>query len=102
MSPKLASSAVPYARRIQPGTLAWFAASGKAVFKFVVCAKADLDEVAEIAERFGLAPVWVMPEGRTAEQVLAGLRDLAEEVARRGWNMTGRLHILLWGDVRGR
>jgi 7-carboxy-7-deazaguanine synthase len=102
VSPKLASSAMPYARRIRPNTLAWFAASGKAVFKFVVCAKADLDEVAEIAERFGLTPVWVMPEGRTAEQVLAGLRDLADEVARRGWNMTGRLHILLWGDIRGR
>lgn len=102
VSPKLASSAVPYARRIRPDALAWFAASGKAVFKFVACTREDLDEVGELAARFGLAPVWVMPEGTTAGQVLAGLRDLADDVAVRGWNLTARMHILLWGNVHGR
>ena len=50
VSPKLASSAVPYARRIRPDALAWFAASGKAVFKFVACTREDLDGKRIIAE----------------------------------------------------
>jgi organic radical activating enzyme len=102
VSPKLASSLVPYERRIRPAALAALAATGKAVFKFVACGTGDLDEVAELADRFGLAPVWIMPEGATEERVLAGMRDLADDVLRRGWNLTGRMHILLWGGARGR
>ena len=26
---------------------------------------------------------------------------LADDVIKRGWNLTTRLHILLWGDKRG-
>ena len=102
VSPKLASSLVPYERRIRPEALTAFAACGKAVFKFVVCGKADLGEVAELEARFGLAPVWIMPEGTTADRVLAGMRELADDVLRRGWHLTGRTHILLWGGARGR
>ena len=101
VSPKLASSSVPVGRRLRPEALAWFAACGKAVFKFVACSRDDLDEIAGLTARFALAPVWVMPEGTTAERVLAGLRDLAGDVAARGWNLTGRMHILVWGDTRG-
>lgn len=53
VSPKLASSLVPYERRIRPGALAALAATGKAVFKFVACGTRDLDEVAELADRPG-------------------------------------------------
>lgn len=102
VSPKLGSSGVPYKQRIRPEALAALAETGKAVFKFVACGPGDLDEVAELVDRFGLAPVWIMPEGVSEEQVLAGLRGLADEVLRRGWNLTGRMQILLWGGARGR
>lgn len=102
VSPKLASSMVPCERRIRPQALAAFAASGKAVFKFVACGRGDLAEVADLEARFGLAPVWIMPEGVTPDVVLAGMRDLADDVLRRGWHLTGRMHVLLWGDARGR
>jgi len=102
VSPKLASSGVPYERRIRPDALAALGVTGKAVFKFVACSRGDLDEVAELADRFGLAPIWIMPEGVTAERVLAGMRDLADDVLNRGWNLTGRMHILLWDGARGR
>jgi 7-carboxy-7-deazaguanine synthase len=102
VSPKLASSMVPCERRIRPQALAALAASGKAVFKFVACNRGDLAEVADLEARFGLAPVWIMPEGVTADTVLAGMRDLADDVLRRGWHLTGRMHVLLWGGARGR
>ena len=96
VSPKLAGSQVPLARRVRPNALEAFAASGKAVFKFVVTSRGELDEIAELERSFGLSPVWVMPEGVTSGSVLAGMRDLAEEVLARRWNLTSRLHILLW------
>lgn len=102
VSPKLANSGVPLERRIRPEALAAFAACGKAVFKFVACGTGDLDEAGELAARFGLAPVWVMPEGITADQVLAGMRELADGVLERGWNLTGRSHVLIWDGARGR
>jgi 7-carboxy-7-deazaguanine synthase len=96
VSPKLANSCVPYERRIRPEALAAFAAAPGAVFKFVACDADDLDEVAGLAEQFGLARIWIMPEGITTEQQIDGMRDLADETLRRGWNLTGRMHILLW------
>jgi organic radical activating enzyme len=102
VSPKLANSGVPLERRIRPEALAAFAACGKAVFKFVASGTVDLDEVGELAARFGLAPVWIMPEGTTAGRVLEGMRELADGVLERGWNLTGRSHVLIWDGARGR
>jgi organic radical activating enzyme len=102
VSPKLANSGLPEERRIRPDALRAFAASGRAVFKFVACDPNDLDEVERLVDAYGLAPVWVMPEGTTEEQVSARLRGLAEPVLARGWNLSSRLHIILWGDQRGR
>lgn len=104
VSPKLAGfgAGMDRRRRINDAALRAFAASGKAVFKFVVTAPTDLDEIAALERRLGLAPVWVMPEGTTAEAVLSGMSWLAEEAVTRGWNVSTRLHVLLWGDQRGR
>jgi 7-cyano-7-deazaguanosine (preQ0) biosynthesis protein QueE len=102
VSPKLANSGVSVERRLRDEPLRALLGSGKAVFKFVAGAPSDLDEVAALVDRHGLDPVWVMPEGTTREAVLAGLQALADPVAARGWNLTTRLHILVWGDERGR
>jgi 7-carboxy-7-deazaguanine synthase len=102
VSPKLANSGLPRGRRLRPEPLRVLRVSGKAIFKFVACDRSDLDEIAVVVDHFGLDPVWVMPEGRTADAVLAGMRALADDVASRGWNLSGRLHVLVWGDERGR
>lgn len=105
VSPKLAHSAVPADRRIVPAALRALAGSGAAVFKFVARAdqlgQGDLYEIDALVDQFGLDPVWVMPEGTSPEAVAAGLRRLAEPVIARGWNVSGRLHLLIWGDARG-
>ena len=105
VSPKLANSGVAAERAIVPDALRAFAAlgrEGRAAFKFVVSEPDDLDEVQAIVDAHDLGPVYVMPEGRTAEAVLGGGRRLADAVVARGWNLTTRLHVVLWGDERGR
>ena len=97
VSPKLANSGNPVERRWKPEVLAALQATGKAAFKFVVRDAAELDEVAA----FGVAPVWVMPEGTDAETLTRRMRELAEPVLARGWNLSPRLHVHLWGDRRG-
>ena len=101
VSPKLANSGNPLERRYQPAVLRAFQTTGRAVFKFVVCEASEFDEVAAIVDECGLTNVWIMPEGTGAETLLRRSAALADDVVKRGWNLTTRLHILLWGDRRG-
>ena len=110
VSPKLAHSGLPLEDRIVPGALEALSATGRAGFKFVARwedpadLKHDLDEVAALIATCDLDArrVWIMPEGRSAERILAGTRALAQPVIDRGWHLSTRLHVLLWGDERGR
>jgi hypothetical protein len=63
---------------------------------------ADLDEITELVANHDLAPVYVMPEGRTAEEVTRRLAEIADPAIERGFHLTTRLHLLTWGDQRGR
>jgi 7-cyano-7-deazaguanosine (preQ0) biosynthesis protein QueE len=101
VSPKLANSGIALERRYRPVVLRAFAATGRAVFKFVVTTVDDLEEIQRMVDDCGLDNVWIMPEGTDAETVIARLADLAEPVLARGWHLTPRLHILIWGDRRG-
>ncbi|MGH9269033.1 MAG: 7-carboxy-7-deazaguanine synthase QueE [Acidimicrobiales bacterium] len=103
VSPKLANSGNPLERRYKPEVLRALRDTGRAVFKFVACEPADLDEVGAIVEACGIGAeaVWVMPEGTDEATVTRRLRQLAPAVLARGWNLTGRLHIAIWGDRRG-
>lgn len=102
VSPKLANSGMAAERRFKPAVLAALQATGRAVFKFVVCDVGDLDEVEAVVSECRLERVWVMPEGTDATTVVTRMRELSNPVLARGWNLTPRLHILLWGDERGR
>ena len=94
-SPKLANSGLPVGRRIVPRALGALAASGRAVFKFVIChPHTDIDEVADLARRYDLAPVWVMAEGTTVQAVVAGTAALMAPAAAHGWHVSTRLHVL--------
>jgi 7-carboxy-7-deazaguanine synthase len=104
VSPKLSTfgAGMPRAKRIKPGVLHQFVASGRAVFKFVAVGVADLAEITELVDEHQLAPVFVMPEGRSAKVVTRRLAELAEAAIARGFHLTTRLHVLAWGDQRGR
>lgn len=102
VSPKLAHSKVLKARRIKPGALKAFVATGRAVFKFVAQDPSDLAEIEDLVDRHGLAPVWVMPEGTSTPVLVERMRALADGALARGYRLSPRLHILLWEDTRGR
>lgn len=104
VSPKLFNFASPGDRdkRLNPEALRALSATGRAVFKFVATSGADLDEIAHLQRRFDLRPVWVMPKGTSARRVVDVMRELADEVVKHGWNLSTRLHVLAWGDERGR
>lgn len=99
---KLASSAVPRKKRIKPDAIRQLQASGLARWKFVVCGDGDLDEIAGLQREFGLTEIWLSPEGTTPAAVTERLRMAAGPALTRGWNLTVREHVLIWGDERGR
>lgn len=103
VSPKLANSGVPYARRIHLPVLRFLRDTGKAYFKFVIDAPQDVTEVDALVTTLSLTPdrVLLMPQGLTAQEILAKSQWLVEECKQRGYGYSPRLHILLWGARRG-
>jgi 7-carboxy-7-deazaguanine synthase len=102
VSPKVHGSGVPASLALRPRALAAFLATGKSVFKFVASSAAELDDVGDVVARCGLAPVVIMPAGTEADQMIHVARELADPVLDRGWDLTIRLHVLLWGNERAR
>jgi organic radical activating enzyme len=104
VSPKLSNSGVTRARAIYPEVLADFAAMDGTAFKFVCAGPEDLAEVDALVTMAGIDPsqVWLMPEGRDPDAVVSGLAKLADPAIERGYNLTGRLHVLAWGDRRAK
>lgn len=103
VSPKLANSGMPASLRLRDDALAWFAASPKAWFKFVLAAPEDASEIRDIQLRHGIPAdrILVMPEGRNAGTLDLHAPAVAEACLTHGWRFCDRLHIRLWGEKRG-
>jgi 7-carboxy-7-deazaguanine synthase len=73
-------------------------------FKFVVDGPTILQLIEEFVVHYRIPNerIWLMPEGTKKEQLL----DLGPRVANcaqaNGWNFTQRVHVLTWGNERGR
>lgn len=103
VSPKLAHSGNAAALALRATPLAAFAALESAVFKFVARTPADLGEVAALAEHHAIPAnrIMIMPEGTDSETLIARGAALADAVLERGYGLSDRLHIHLFGDTRG-
>jgi 7-carboxy-7-deazaguanine synthase len=116
VSPKLANSdpgpmhpdalrAEHQARRSERAPLRRLLAEYRAQLKFVIAAPSDLADVETLLEELGPLPatdVFLMPLGTRADELAERGRWLVELCTARGYRFTPRLHIDLWGDVRGR
>jgi 7-carboxy-7-deazaguanine synthase len=103
VSPKLRSAGNEGLVTVREDVLRDFAAEPNAWFKFVICEPDDVAHALDIADRAGIARerVILMPEGTTAEALMARGRWLADLCVTTGTRFSTRLHVLLWGDTRG-
>jgi 7-carboxy-7-deazaguanine synthase len=101
VSPKLASSGNLGRPRLVHEALCALRDTGRASWKFVVTGPEDFSEIDTLVRELGLGPVYIMPEGTEAEALKARLIEMAPLCAARGYHLTPRLHILLYGNRRG-
>lgn len=112
ISPKLSNS-VPddprwhdrhEATRFRPEVIRSLLARFHCILKFVIDQPRDVDEVTSWLAHFpdtNPEIVWLMPQARTREQ-LSEKADWVRNLARRhGFNFSSRLHIEMFGNVRG-
>lgn len=103
-SPKLKNSGVLLKKRRKIEVLKGLMETGVAVaFKFVCLSKECLDEVEEIQLESGIPDrnIWIMPEGRSKEELESHMAVIADDAIARGWNITPRTHVAIWGAKRG-
>lgn len=81
---------------------AWVA-EPRATFKLVVGDDPDLADVVALAARHALPRerVMLMPEGMSDEALRARAARLAPVCLERGWRLSPRLHVWMWGAKRG-
>ena len=101
---KLANSNNPENLRLRHDPLAFFAASNKAWFKFVITNDSDLDEILALQSAHSLDPkrILLMPEARDRQSLAANRPRVADLCASRGFRFSDRLHLELWDARRGR
>lgn len=102
VSPKLANSGIDIARRLDLDVLHQLIGHG-ATLKFVVASDRDLDEVDEIVSLLEVdaSRVYLMPEGIDAETIMEALPSVMEAASSRGYNVSPRLHVLAYNNLRG-
>ncbi|HVX65202.1 MAG TPA: 7-carboxy-7-deazaguanine synthase QueE [Bryobacteraceae bacterium] len=89
--------------RLQPHVLKRLMGEYEYQLKFVVAEPEDLREIHEIVSQTGAArdKVILMPEGTDPEVLQVRGRWLVEIAKREGFRFSPRLHIVLYGNIRG-
>ncbi len=101
-SPKLSNSGDPEHLRVKPSVLKALAYEEDHVaFKFVVGDVGDIYEIKALVSTYGMKNVWIMPMGRTREELEESTPIARYMANREGWRFSPRLHIEQFGDKRG-
>jgi len=102
VSPKLAHSGVSKEKAIRPEILKKYNQMNS-IFKFVVKDSKCIDEIKQIIEEIKIDDnkIWLMPEGRTANEIIARTPAIFEQCVDNNWNMTLRMQVLAFNDQRG-
>jgi len=104
VSPKLTNSGLKKSDRFVKDSLEWFSSRPEAVFKFVVESPDDLDEVTEIVDSVDISNdrVILMPQGTSKTEIESRTPWIVDQCIERGYRFSSRLHVLIWGDERGK
>lgn len=114
VSPKLKNS-IPHTRdsgrwaaqherlRYQPDVLKQLASDYSCQFKFVVSAPDDLTEIEAMQQEIGFAAenVILMPEGTDPATLRERSRWLVEICKAKQYRFSPRIHVDIWGALRG-
>ena len=75
----------------------------KAVLKYVVSDPEDFEEIDWQVRNWGLNGngIFIMPEGVDRDVICDRLPWLFEACSKRGFNLSSRLHVLAFGDMKG-
>ena len=103
VSPKLAHSGNPAELALVPERLSHWAQEPRAFFKFVIATPEDVAEVDALVAEYGIDPsrVFLMAEGTVSETLRTREKWLTPLCIERGYRLSDRLHIHLFGDTRG-
>jgi organic radical activating enzyme len=104
VSPKLSNSGVRQCSRIKPDVLAVLRDTQRAWLKFVVAEPEQVTEVIELitAVQWPSHRVILMPQALDAIELATRSVWVAQAAIARGFRFSTRLHLLLWGNSRGR
>lgn len=98
ISPKLSNAQQP----IHSEAIGFWSRQSHAIFKFIVQNEQDIDEVDAFIEEYGIDKnrVYLGLLGTTIESQLRP--EFVDTIVLRGYHVSPRLHILLWGQSRGK
>ena len=103
-SPKGANSGNSYAHRHKATALHALVNNAKAVFKFVVSTRADVEQIkAEYIDPYGIActRVWLMPAAATLATMQKNAGRVFTLCQEYHYNYSTRLHIQVWDQATG-
>lgn len=98
VSPKLSNSRQPFDEH----SFLYWVDKDFSIFKFVVRNTEDIQEVDALREKYAISKhkIYLSLEGITLESQLKP--GLVDEIIRSGYNFSPRLHVILWGNQRGK
>ncbi len=106
-SPKLSSSGMPEEKRIAPPAMETFsrlAGEKRAIFKFVVRDRKDVEEaIGDFIEPFRIPrqSVYLMPLSSTREEFIERSPGIVELCKEFGFNFSPRLQLIIWNRRTG-
>ena len=105
VSLKLENSNLDLKLREKPKVIKWFVSDSinpsSTLFKFVVDKKEDLKEIDTLVDKYKINNISLMPCGTTPEIILEKMKWLAPICLQKGYQLSTRLHVLIWGNKRG-
>lgn len=101
-SPKLANSTMSQNLRENEEALTALSGNLKTSFKFVVSSVRDIEEILRMVTKYGMEEVYLMPEGRTPDELVAHETVTKNLCSQYGFHFSPRLHIVEFGSMRRR
>jgi len=102
-SPKLSNSGNSLRKSVRKDAIIAIRDMGRSYFKFVVSCEEDFNEIDKFVNDFVISThqVIIMPEGVYSHILSNRMVWISEEIKKRGWRMTPRLQVFVWGNTRG-